>query len=96
MDLADWRARIDAIDRDLVRLLNERVRCVAEIGRIKLQNGLPVDAAGREEKVYENLRSANQGPLGDDAVRRVFERIVEEGKVLQRQLRGEKESEPRP
>ncbi|HWP85926.1 MAG TPA: chorismate mutase [Terriglobia bacterium] len=87
MDLADWRSKIDAIDRELVRLLNERARCVAEIGRIKLQNGMPVEASGREEKVFENVRNANQGPLGEEELRRVFERIIEEGKALQRRLR---------
>ena len=86
MDLADWRKKIDAIDRDLVRLLNERARCVAEIGKIKRQGGLPIEASGREEKVFENVRSANQGPLDNEELRRVFERIVEEGKGLQRRL----------
>jgi chorismate mutase len=86
MDLADWRKKIDAIDRDLVRLLNERARCVAEIGRIKRQDGLPIESSGREEKVFENVLSANQGPLDDSGLRRVFERIVEEGKRLQRGL----------
>jgi chorismate mutase len=87
MDLADWRKKIDEIDRQLVRLLNERARCVAEIGKIKRQGGLPIEASSREEKVFENVRSANQGPLDDDELRRVFERIVEEGKRLQRRLK---------
>jgi len=86
MDLSEWRKKIDAIDRELVRLLNERAHCVAEIGKIKRQGGLPIEASGREEKVFANVVSANQGPLDDDELRRVFERIVEEGKGLQRRL----------
>ena len=86
MDLGEWRKKIDAIDRELVRLLNERARCVSEIGEIKRTGGLPIEASGREEKVFANVLSANQGPLEDDALRRVFERIVEEGRDLQRRL----------
>lgn len=89
MDLADWRNKIDAIDRELVRLLNERARCVAEIGRIKRANALPIHEPSREEKVLENVLGANTGPLADDELRRVFERIVEEGKGLQRRLMGD-------
>jgi chorismate mutase len=86
MDLADWRKKIDAIDRELVRLLNERAQCVAEIGKIKRQGGLPIESSGREEKVFSNVLGANRGPLENDELRRVFERIVEEGKGLQRRL----------
>lgn len=96
MDLADWRKKIDAIDRELVRLLNERARCVAEIGEIKRAGGLPIQEPGREEKVFENVQSVNQGPLDNDALRRVFERIVEEGRDLQRRLMEKTKSEPRP
>lgn len=86
MDLADWRKKIDAIDRELVRLLNERAHCVTEIGKIKRQGGLPIESSGREEKVFENVLGANRGPLENGELRRVFERIMEEGKGLQRRL----------
>ena len=86
MDLADWRKKIDAIDRELVRLLNERARCVSEIGEIKRVGALPIQDPGREEKVFENVLSVNQGPLDNDELRRVFERIVAEGRDLQRRL----------
>ena len=86
MEIADWRKKIDAIDRQLVRLLNERARCVGEIGKIKRDNSLPIQEASREQAVFENALQANQGPLDDDAVRRLFEQIVEEGKRLQRRL----------
>jgi chorismate mutase len=94
MDLADWRKKIDAIDRDLVRLLNERARCVAEIARIKRDRSLPIQEVSREREVFDNALAMNQGPLEDGELRRVFERIVEEGKNLQRRLM-QKESEPR-
>lgn len=86
MDIADWRKKIDAIDRRLVRLLNDRARCVVEIGKLKRQNGLPIVESHREEEVLRHALEANQGPLDDDAIRRVFEGIVREGRDVQQKL----------
>jgi chorismate mutase-like protein len=91
MDIADWRKKIDEIDRSLVRLLNERARCVVEIGKIKRHNGLPIHEPAREQEVLRHALEANQGPLADDALQRVFERIVDEGRSLQKSKSG-----PRP
>ncbi len=86
MDISDWRKKIDEIDRQLVRLLNERARYVVEIGKIKRENELPIREPGREQDILRHVQEANRGPLEDDALRRVFERIVEEGRSLQRHL----------
>ena len=86
MDIADWRKKIDEIDRSLVELLNERARCVVEIGKIKHRDGLPIREHNREEEVLRLALEANHGPLGNEALRRVFERIVQEGRSLQRSL----------
>ncbi len=86
MDIADWRKKIDEIDRRLVRLLNDRARCVMEIGKLKRQNGLPIVESHREEEVLRHALEANQGPLDDDAIRRVFEGIVREGRDVQQKL----------
>ena len=86
MDIGDWRKRIDEIDRRLVRLLNARARCVIEIGRIKQQNGLPILESSREEAVLRHAQEANQGPLENEAVRRVFEGVVREGRAVQQKL----------
>ena len=93
MEIADWRKKIDELDHELVRLLNERARCAAEIGKLKRQNGLPIQEFSREQEVLQHVLDANQGPLDGDALRRVFQQIVEEGRGLQRRLL---ESEPRP
>jgi chorismate mutase-like protein len=95
MDIADWRKKIDAIDRELVRLLNERARCVAEIGEIKRANALPIQDGSREQEVLKNVLDSNQGPLEDEALRRVFQQIVEEAKGLERRLFEKTKSEPR-
>lgn len=83
MDIADWRKKIDEIDRRLVQLLNERARCAVEIGKIKRQNALPIREPHREKEVFQHAFDANQGPLKNDALQRVFERIVDEGRSLQ-------------
>ncbi len=86
MDIADWRKKIDEIDRHLVELLNERARCVVEIGKIKSQNGLPIHEPHREEEVLRQALDANRGPLDNEAIRRVFEGIVHVGRSLQHTL----------
>ena len=95
MDISDWRKKIDEIDRSLVKLLNERARCAVEIGKIKRQNGLPIQEPNREQEVLRQALEANQGPLASEAIQRIFERIVAEGRALQQRLfqAGEKEQE---
>ena len=59
----DWRRKIDEIDRRLVELLNERSRCVVEIGRIKQASGEALYQPDREKQVLDGVASANPGPL---------------------------------
>lgn len=85
-DLAPWRERIDAIDAAVILLLNERARYAAQIGRIKRAIGLPVYVPTREEEVLQNVMRANPGPLPAPSVRRLFERIIDETRALERKL----------
>jgi chorismate mutase len=85
MTLSDWRRRIDDIDRKLVELLNERSRCALEIGKIKKAEHLPLYQPEREREVLENAESANPGPLSDAAIRRLFERIIDEARSAERE-----------
>ena len=89
MDINDWRDKIDGVDQRLVALLNERARYVLEIGALKKQMGLPVHEPRREMQILENLRRCNQGPLDNAALQRVFERIIDEGRAIQRGPMGE-------
>jgi chorismate mutase-like protein len=82
--LARQRAQIDAIDLRLLELLNERTRVVEEIGRIKESLTMPIYEPKREDAVMNNVLSHNHGPLDDAAVRRIFERIVDEMRSLQK------------
>ena len=77
MDIADWRQKIDAIDRRLVELLSQRAHTVHQIGKLKANAGLPAYEPEREKMVFDNARSANEGPLSDRDLLRIFERIVD-------------------
>jgi len=83
--LDDLRGDIDRLDEVIVRLLNERARCACEIGRIKRLEGIDVYQPDREKQVLAHVRSvASEGPLGPDAIARLFERIIDEARRLER------------
>jgi chorismate mutase-like protein len=82
--LDEFRVSIDDIDRRIVALINERTRVVEEIGRVKREAQLPVYEPKREEQVFANITSANDGPVPPDCVRRIFERIIDEMRTIQR------------
>jgi chorismate mutase len=84
VNLHDWRRRIDEIDRKLVELLNERSRCALEIGKLKQAANLPLYQPEREKEVLENAEHSNPGPLTDGAIRRLFERIIDEARSAER------------
>ncbi len=90
--LADCRSRIDVVDRRIVALLNERTRIVEEIGNIKRKMAMPIYEPKREDEVFANAMASNAGPLSGEAVKRIFERIVDEMRVVQK-TRMEKESQ---
>ena len=83
-DIAALRRRIDEIDVRLVALLNDRARCALEIGLLKEHSGEPIYQPAREAEVLANVRAANGGPLDDAAVARLFERIIDEARRLER------------
>ena len=84
-DLEPFRVCIDALDRAIIRLLNERVVCANIIGHIKKGSNVPVYDPSREKKVLDNVQGHNEGPLSDEAVRRLFERIIDETRAVERQ-----------
>jgi chorismate mutase-like protein len=81
--LADCRRRIDAVDVKLVELLNQRTAIVHEIGRIKREFSLPIYEPKREDQVFQNVSSHNPGPLTSEALKRIFERIIDEMRTIQ-------------
>ena len=83
--LADLRRRIDQLDDALVRLLNARSQCALEIGALKHEAGLPIYQPDREQEVLHRVRETNPGPLDGAAMTRLFERIIDEARRLERE-----------
>jgi chorismate mutase len=96
--LDDLRRDIDRVDEVLVRLLNERARVACEIGRIKKDMGIEIYQPDREKQVIAHVRGiAVEGPLGPDAIARLFERIIDEARRLERRvIHGEIDGEQVP
>jgi chorismate mutase len=90
----DWREKIDEVDKELVRLLNERASYASEIGKIKEKMGLDAYSPKREEEVVQNVLQWNSGPLAPDALRRLFERIIDESRRLERVAMADRHSSP--
>jgi chorismate mutase len=80
MTIEDWRAEIDAVDEELLRLLNARATLAIRVGESKRSAGLSVLDGAREREVIERARRANAGPLDGAAVARLFRRIIRESR----------------
>jgi chorismate mutase/prephenate dehydratase len=74
--LPELRQAIDALDDELLRLLNERARLVTEVGAIKAQLKQPFYVPERERQILERLAQANSGPFPTEALRPVFSEII--------------------
>jgi chorismate mutase len=81
--LADLRRRIDDLDELLVRTLSARAACALEIGRQK-------KLLTREAEVLAHVQRINPGPLNNESMKRLFERIIDEARRLERQAEPEK------
>lgn len=86
MDLSELRKRIDAVDREIVTRLNERVRLACEIGRIKAQTGQDFYVPSREELVFEKLQELNEGPLPEAGLRAIYREVMSSATALQKPL----------
>ena len=85
MDIADWRTKIDEIDRKLVELLNQRAQAAREIGRLKKNTNLPIYEPERERIVFENVQQVNRGPLPSRDLAQIYERIMDVMRKLQKE-----------
>ena len=84
MSIEDWRRKIDEIDSKLVELFNERSKCAIEIGKIKHAEHLRVYDPEREREILKRIKAANQGPLDDESLQRLFERVIDECRRIER------------
>ncbi len=85
MNIADWRKKIDDLDRKLVDLLNERAQCAREIGRLKRGTNQPVYEPEREKIIHENVHRANKGPLTDRDLMMIYERLIDVMRKIQKE-----------
>jgi chorismate mutase len=92
-DIDDLRRRIDEIDARLVELLSERAACALGIGELKRALGMAIYQPAREGDVLRHVCGINRGPLDDEAIRRLFERIIDEARRLERISAGAVQSE---
>ena len=84
MDISDLRIKIDQLDLELLRIFNERAALALEIGEIKKDLDLPVYDPGREKRIFDAMTADNPGPLENDAIVRLFERVIDESRSLER------------
>jgi chorismate mutase len=84
VEIGEIRKRIDLLDDVLLRIFNERARLALEIGRRKKEEGLPVYDPAREKRIFSRMKGDNPGPLDDGAILRLFERVVDESRRLER------------
>jgi len=95
LTIEELRSRIDVIDEQLVRLLNVRVACAVEVGRLKHEAGVPIYQPDREAQVLARVRKSAKdlaGPLTAEAVVRIFERVIDEARRAERAASEQRDS----
>jgi chorismate mutase/prephenate dehydratase len=85
--LKSLRAQIDKLDLQILKLLNERAACAAEIGRLKAEHGADIFNPAREEEVIQNILEANKGPLDANCLRAIYRDLISGSRALQRVLK---------
>jgi len=84
LNIDDIRKEIDRLDTELLKIFNERAALALQIGEIKKQKGLAVYDPDREKRIFDRMRACNPGPLEDNAIVRLFERVIDESRRLER------------
>ena len=85
MDIEDWRKKIDELDRKLVALLSERAQAAVAIGKLKRDTSMPIYEPDRERVVFDNVQQANRGPLPGKDLVRIYERIIDVMRNIQKE-----------
>src|SRR5262245_33518880 len=83
MGIDDWRKRINELDRELLRLLNERAQIALKVGESKKEAGVSLCDHTREKEVVERMCAANEGPLDDRAIIELYRAIIHESRRIQ-------------
>ena len=84
MEIDDYRKEINRLDSELLRIFNERAALALKIGEIKKKHDIPIYDPEREKRIFVAMSKANPGPLENDAITRLFERVIDESRRLER------------
>jgi chorismate mutase len=84
LTIDDIRQEIDHLDNELLRIFNRRAELALAIGHLKKELNLPVYDPEREKRIFTKMAEANPGPLDDHAIKRLFERVIDESRTLER------------
>lgn len=88
MTIDDFRCEIDRLDEELLKIFNQRAQLALKIGELKKTTGLPIFDPSREKKIFQRMKKENPGPLDDQAIVRLFERVIDESRRLERIMTG--------
>jgi chorismate mutase-like protein len=86
MDISDWRKKIDAIDGQLLELLNERAKCVVAIGKIKKTTDREIRDPAREAAVINRLTEKSGGPYSSEQITSIYSSIIAASRILQQNM----------
>ncbi len=89
MTIDEIRSAIDSLDDELLRIFNQRAALALKIGEIKKASGLAIYDPEREKKIFMRMKRENSGPLDDQAIVRLFERVIDESRRLERIMTSE-------
>lgn len=84
MTIEEIRLKINQLDQQLLGIFNQRAALALEIGEIKKQKNLPIYDPKREKLIFERMKKDNPGPLDNEAIVRMFERVIDESRRLER------------
>lgn len=84
MTIDEIRSEIDRLDDELLKIFNQRATLALKIGEIKKESGLAVYDPEREKNIFLRMKRENPGPLDNQAIVRLFERVIDESRRLER------------
>lgn len=84
MEIDDYRKEINRLDSELLRIFNERASLALKIGEIKKKHDIPIYDPEREKRIFVAMSKDNPGPLENEAITRLFERVIDESRRLER------------
>ena len=84
MTIDDYRLEINRLDMELLKIFNQRAALALKIGEIKKELDLPIYDPSREKLIFTKMAENNPGPLENDAITRLFERVIDESRSLER------------